>query len=460
MIDPGGAGPAIVGDTIAGGTIFAPATGRGRAGIAVVRISGPGAGPALARLTGRDEWPPRRASRADMADPKTGDLIDRGLAIWFPGPASFTGEDVVELHTHGGPAVSDGIAAALAGISGLRPAEPGEFSRRAFENGKLDLTEAEAIADLVAAETAAQRRQALNQLDGSLGRLYGDWSGRLTRNLAYLEADLDFADEDLPDDLATAAAAELETLAAEIARHLDDGRRGERLRDGITIAIIGPPNAGKSSLLNALAQRDVAIVSERAGTTRDVLEVHLDLGGYPAVVLDTAGLREAADAVEAEGVRRARARATAADIKLLLLSQDAPATPALLDLLGPDDLTIWNKADRADRPGAAGSGATGGRPDVMISALRGDGLAALVDRLARLAGDRLAGGTGPALTRVRHRSALEEALTALRRASTAALPELRAEDIRLAIRALGRITGRVDVEDLLDVIFRDFCIGK
>ena len=392
-----------------------------------------------------------------MADPKTGDVIDRGLAIWFPGPASFTGEDVVELHTHGGPAVANGIAAALAGLPGLRPAEPGEFSRRAFENGKLDLTEAEAIADLVAAETAAQRRQALNQLDGSLGRLYGDWSGRLTRNLAHLEADLDFADEDLPDDLAVAAAAELKTLATEIARHLDDGHRGERLRDGITIAIIGPPNAGKSSLLNALAQRDVAIVSERAGTTRDVLEVHLDLGGYPAVVLDTAGLREAVDDVEAEGVRRARARADAADIKLLLLSPDAPATPELLALLGSEDLVVRNKADRPD---ADRSGAVGGRPVLAVSALRGDGLAALVDRLARLAGDRLAGGTGPALTRVRHRSALEEALAALRRAATAALPELRAEDIRLAIRALGRITGRVDVEDLLDVIFRDFCIGK
>lgn len=452
MIDPGGAAPATAGDTI-----FAPATGRGRAGIAVMRISGPGAGPALARLTGRDEWSPRRASRADLADPQTGDVIDRGLAIWFPGPASFTGEDVVELHTHGGPAVSNGIAAALAGLPGLRPAEPGEFSRRAFENGKLDLTEAEAIADLVAAETAAQRRQALNQLDGSLGRLYGDWSGRLTRNLAHLEADLDFADEDLPDDLAVAAAAELETLATEIARHLDDGHRGERLRDGITIAIIGPPNAGKSSLLNALAQRDVAIVSERAGTTRDVLEVHLDLGGYPAVVLDTAGLREAADDVEAEGVRRARARADAADIKLLLLSPDAPATPELLALLGSEDLVVRNKADRPDTDG---SGAVDGRSDLAVSALRGDGLAALVDRLARLAGDRLAGGTGPALTRVRHRSALQEALAALRRASTAALPELRAEDIRLAIRALGRITGRVDVEDLLDVIFRDFCIGK
>ncbi len=438
-------------------TVFAPASGHGRAGIAVVRISGSAAGTALARLTGRDVWPPRRALRATLADPATGDLIDRGLAIWFPGPASFTGEDIAELHVHGGPAVLNGVAEALSAMPGLRVAEPGEFSRRAFENGKLDLTEAEAIADLVAAETTAQRRQALNQLDGSLGRLYGDWSGRLTRSLAHLEADLDFADEDLPDDLAAAATAELEALAGEIARHLDDGRRGERLRDGITIAIIGPPNAGKSSLLNALAQRDVAIVSARAGTTRDVLEAHLDLGGYPAVVLDTAGLRETADDVEAEGVRRARHRADAADIKLLLAAHDAPAVQALLDLLGPGDLIVWNKTDR---PGGDPPAAIGGGTPVAGSALTGDGLGALVDRLTGLAAARLAGGSGPALTRVRHRAALEEALAALRRASLAALPELRAEDMRLAIRAVGRITGRVDVEDLLDVIFRDFCIGK
>ena len=438
-------------------TIFAPATGRGRAGIAVIRVSGAGSGPALARLTGRGDWPPRKALRADIADPRTGDLIDRGLAIWFPGPASFTGEDIAELHVHGGPAVLNGVAEALAGLPGLRPAEPGEFSRRAFENGKLDLTEAEAIADLVAAETTAQRRQALDQMDGSLGRLYGDWSGRLTRSLAHLEADLDFADEDLPGDVADAAASELDTLARDISRHLDDGHRGERLRDGITIAIIGPPNAGKSSLLNALAHRDVAIVSERAGTTRDVLEVHLDLGGYPVVVLDTAGLREAADDIEAEGVRRARSRAEAADIKLLLVSPDAPAGPGLLDLLGPGDLVVWNKADR---PGSPPPATIGGQPTLAVSALRGDGLGPLVDRLSQLAGDRLAGGTGPALTRVRHRAALEEALVALRRAAGATLPELRAEDIRLAIRALGRITGRVDVEDLLDVIFADFCVGK
>lgn len=443
-----------------GPTIFAVATAPGRGGVAVLRVSGPGAGPALAALSRRPLPAPRRACLADLSDPADGTPIDRGLVLWFPGPASYSGEDMAEFQVHGGRAVVARLAAALAALPGLRPAEPGEFTRRAFHNGKLDLTEAEAVADLVAAETEAQRRQALRQLDGALGRLYEGWRSRLVRALAHLEAEIDFPDEGLPPALAEAVQGELVGLGEEIARHLSDHRRGERLRDGIAIAILGAPNAGKSSLLNALAGRDAAIVSERAGTTRDVVEVQLDLAGYPVVLADTAGLREAADEIEQEGVRRALARAEQADIRLALF--DATALPRLdartRAVVDDDTVIVVSKIDAA--PGAelglAGPGALG------ISVRDGRGMEALLARLAGMLAERYAAGSAesPALTRVRHRVALEECLSCLERARSGGLAELVAEDVRLAARALGRITGRVDVEDLLDVIFRDFCIGK
>ncbi|WP_207485333.1 tRNA uridine-5-carboxymethylaminomethyl(34) synthesis GTPase MnmE [Arenibaculum pallidiluteum] len=436
-------------------TVFALASAPGRGGVAVMRVSGPAAGGALSALTGRSLPPARRASLARLRDPGTGDPIDTGIVLWFPGPASFTGEDVAEIQVHGGRAVVAALAEALAARPGLRPAEPGEFSRRAFENGRLDLTEAEAIADLVDAETSAQRRQALRQMDGALGRLYEDWRGRLMRALAHLEAEIDFPDEDLPGGVGAAVRPVLEALAGEIADHLDDGHRGERLRDGISVAILGAPNAGKSSLLNALARRDAAIVSETAGTTRDVIEVHLDLGGYPVVLADTAGLREATDAVETEGIRRALARAEAADLRIAVF--DAAALPALdartAALLGGSTLAVVNKIDA--HPGAV-------VPNGMmaLSAKTGAGVAAVMGRLEALVAERFGVGQAPALTRARHRAALEDCRRALAGALEAPLPELAAEDVRLAVRALGRITGRVDVEDLLDVIFRDFCIGK
>ncbi|MBL6941160.1 MAG: tRNA uridine-5-carboxymethylaminomethyl(34) synthesis GTPase MnmE, partial [Rhodospirillales bacterium] len=298
-------------------TIFALASGAGRAGIAVIRLSGPAAGKALERLSGGGLPVPRQATRTSFQCPKNQDtVLDDGLALWFPAPASFTGEDVAELHIHGGPAVIGAIVSALAGLPGLRPAEAGEFSRRAFENGKFDLTAAEGLADLIDAETDAQRRQAQRQSRGELGRLYDNWAERLIRAQALSEADIDFSDEDIPDDLIGEALAIAAELDQEIAAHLDDGHRGERLRAGLYLAIVGPPNAGKSSLLNRLAKRDAAIVSDIAGTTRDVIDVHLDLGGYPVIVADTAGLREARDSIETEGVRRARERAGDADMKL------------------------------------------------------------------------------------------------------------------------------------------------
>ncbi len=440
-------------------TIFALATAPGRSGVAVVRVSGPGAGTALGALTGRPLPRPREATRARLHAPATGERLDEALVLWFPAPRSFTGEDVAELHLHGGRAVVAGVIEALAALPGLRVAEPGEFTRRAFENGKLDLTEAEAVADLVDAETAAQRRQALRQMEGALGALYEGWRQRLTRALAHIEADIDFPDEDLPGGVAAAARPVLADLAAEIAAHLDDRGRGERLREGLHVAIVGAPNAGKSSLLNALARREAAIVSARAGTTRDVIEVHLDLGGYPVVLADTAGLREAAaDEVEEEGIRRALDRAARADVTIAVF--DALALPALdpatLALVGSDSLVVLNKTDVSGAVPAE----VGGREAIALSARSGAGLPRLEERLTAFVGERLSAGGTPALTRARHRAALEECRDALARALTAPLPEMAAEDVRLASRALGRITGRVDVEDLLDVIFRDFCIGK
>jgi len=440
-------------------TIFALATAPGRSGVAVVRVSGPGAGAALSALTTRPLPAARTATLARLHDPADGGVLDDALVLWFPAPRSFTGEDVVELHLHGGRAVVAAATRALAALPGLRVAEPGEFTRRGFENGKFDLTAAEAVADLIDAETAAQRRQALRQMEGELGRLYDRWRDRLTRALAHLEADIDFPDEDLPGGVSDAVRPVLTGLAGEIAAHLDDGGRGERLREGLHIAIIGAPNAGKSSLLNALARRDAAIVSAHAGTTRDVVEVHLDLGGYPVILADTAGLRDTTDEVEAEGVRRARRRAEQADVKVAVfdgtLWPDLDAdTRALVD---KDTVVVLNKADVAALPAGA---VVDGHPALPLSARSGDGIAALESRLTALSADRLAATGAPALTRARHRGALEDCAASLQRALSAPLPELAAEDVRLASRALGRITGRVDVEDLLDVIFRDFCIGK
>jgi len=433
-------------------TIYAPATAAGRAAIAIVRMTGPQAGPALAALCGA--VPPRRVARhVRLCDPASGDAIDDGLVLWFPGPRSVTGEDVAELHVHGSRAVLAAVMRVLRGL-GLRLAEPGEFTRRAFHHGKLDLTQAEAIADLTAAETEAQRQQALRQLDGRLGALYRGWSERLLRLLAHLEAAIDFPDEELPPAIEARVAGETAVLVREIAAHLADGNKGERLRDGIAVAILGPPNAGKSSLLNQLARREAAITSPVAGTTRDVIEVAVDIAGYPVVFADTAGLRDSADVVEQEGLRRALARAAAADLRLFVFDATRPEDAAgAAPWPGPDTLLVANKIDLlGDRPRLP-AGA------LAVSALTGDGIANLVATLAA----RIAGrydGAAPLLTRARHREALETAAEALNRSLAAPLPELCAEDLRLAWRSLGRITGRVDVEDLLDVIFAEFCLGK
>jgi tRNA modification GTPase len=398
--------------------------------------------------------PPRVAQRRRLVDPQSGEALDDGLVLWFPAPRSATGEDVAELHLHGSRAVLAAVMQALAGL-GLRLAEPGEFTRRAFLNGKLDLLQAEAIADLAAAETEAQRRQAMRQLGGELGEVYRGWSDRLTRILAHLEAAIDFPDEDLPPEIEDRIMGETDRLVSEMEHHLADGHRGERLRDGIDVAILGPPNAGKSSLLNRIARRDVAITSPLPGTTRDVIEVAIDLGGYPIVLADTAGLRDSADAIEQEGKRRAVQRAEQAEIRLFVFDSAHAADAAGASAWpGTDTILVANKIDLV--PAAATDLSP---PALPVSALTGEG----IDRLLRVLGERVAQTyriEAPVLTRARHRKALEEAAASLRRSFSAPLPELRAEDLRLALRSLGRITGAVDVEDLLDVIFRDFCIGK
>ncbi|MGH6982238.1 MAG: tRNA uridine-5-carboxymethylaminomethyl(34) synthesis GTPase MnmE, partial [Stellaceae bacterium] len=394
----------------------------------------------------------RRATRVRFRDPDSGDIVDDGVAIYFPAPHSYTGEDVAEFHVHGSRAVIAALLEILGRREGFRLAEPGEFTRRAFENGKLDLTEAEAVADLVDAETAAQRRQALRQLDGVLGALYEDWRARLMRALARIEAEIDFPEEDLPPDLWAGIRGDVAALAAEISAHLADGRRGERLRDGVSVAILGPPNAGKSSLLNALARRDIAITSATAGTTRDVIEARLDLGGYPVLLADTAGLRPSGDEIEQEGVRRALARAEAADLRVVMLDATQPRATIDPRLAGDGAIVVLNKIDLA--PGATMDGA------LRLSVATGEGMEALLKRLteevARRAGDQSA----PLITRARHRESLTLSAQSLIRFATATLPELAAEDLRQAARSLGRITGRVDVEDMLDIVFRDFCIGK
>jgi tRNA modification GTPase len=441
-------------------TIFAPATAQGRAGIAIFRISGPAAQTVFAKLCRSHALPqPRQAELRTLYDPATSEPIDHALILWFPAPHSFTGEDVVELHVHGGRAVNAALMNSLSRLAHFRLAEPGEFTRRAFENGKMDMTEAEAIADLVHAETEAQRRQALRQLDGALGTLYDSWRDTLMRILAYHEAAIDFADEDLPKDIAEKQTDALQTLIADITRHSDDGHRGERLREGFSVAILGPPNAGKSSLLNALSRRDAAIVSSTAGTTRDVIEVHLDLNGYPVMLADTAGLRDSADAIENEGIRRARMRAAEADVKLLVFDgshwpEMDKTTAALID---DKAIVVVNKADVVKEETKT---AAANRQPLFLSAKTGEGIAELLQRITDYIVAQFPASSSAPLTRARHRAALEDCLQSLRRAQTATQTELRAEDIRLAARALGRITGRVDVEDMLDIVFRDFCIGK
>ncbi len=431
-------------------TIVAPASGAGPSAVAVIRISGARTRAVLAALIG-DLPVPRQAALRDIGRPP----IDRGLVLWFEAPRSFTGEDMAELQVHGSRAVVVALVEAVLAVDGTRLAEAGEFARRAFENGKLDLTEVEGLADLINAETEAQRRQALAQSEGSLRRLYEGWRADLLKAQALMEAGLDFADEaDVAADVSAKANGIVGPLLASIEKHLAD-RSGERLRDGLRIVIAGPPNAGKSSLMNVLAKRDVAIVSEEAGTTRDVIEVHLDLGGLPVILADTAGIREGIGLVEAEGVRRALARAEDADVVLWVIDATDPVWEPPARLRAIARVTALNKAD------VAHDLAQVARDVVRVSARTGEGLDRLIVRLAEIAASEMGGSGQAAITRTRHRQELVSTRDALQRFVNHDLsPELEAEELRIAARHLGRLTGAIDVEEVLGAIFAEFCIGK
>jgi tRNA modification GTPase len=453
-------------------TIFALSSGRPPAAIAVVRLSGPNARIALQKLTGRLPEP-RKATLVRVRDPDSGEVIDEALALWFPAPHSETGEDVAELQLHGGHAVVAGVLDALGGIEGCRLAEPGEFTRRAFENGRLDLTAVEGLADLIGAETPAQRRQAFRQLKGLIGDRAEAWRQRLIEALALVEARIDFSDEaDVPEDLIGPAVHAAQQLRNEIAAALAGGGRGERLREGLVVAIAGPPNAGKSTLFNRLARREAAIVSPYAGTTRDIIEVHLDLDGYPVTLLDTAGIRDSTEPVEQEGVRRARERAAGADLVLWVTDGSAADRMVFPEKNLADASMIWlalNKVDLAEPVKAQVTPLSSSISEYgfiyTISALNGTGIDQLINGLADFAKEYFATVEAGIVTRARHRHLFEQTVAAINRAlAEAAKPgeheELIAEELRSAATSLGRLTGRVDVEDILDVIFRDFCIGK
>jgi tRNA modification GTPase len=443
-------------------TIFALATAPGRAAVAVVRVSGPGTLSIVEALCGRAPKPRLAALRKLRHQ---GVELDEALVLSFQGPASYTGEDSAEFHVHGGRAVVETLLSALADL-GLRLAQPGEFTRRAFENGKLDLAQAEGVADLIDAETEAQRRQALGQVGGALSQRYERWRDLLVQSLAMLEAAVDFPDEDLPEEVAERARPGLRVLSAELDAALADVARGRRVRDGFRIALVGAPNAGKSTLLNGLAERDAAIVTDTPGTTRDVIEVPLVLGGYKVLLADTAGIRETADAIEAEGVRRARAWAEEADLRLWVVDGfHVKHTVKLEEAVRAGDWLLLNKADVADAVALEDAEQTWIRQGfevVRLSAKSEGSVAGFRARLTAHVAEALSGAEFPAATRLRHAERLREAKTYLVRAlSEVGLEvELAAEDVRLAARALEKITGRVDPEDVLGRVFSTFCIGK
>jgi len=439
-------------------TIFALSSGRSPSAIAIIRVSGPQTRLAVERLCGKLPAP-RLAQFTTLRDLE-GSALDESVTLWFPAPHSATGEDVAEFHVHGGRAVIAAMFDALSAIDGLRPAEPGEFTRRAFDNGKLDLTEAEGLDDLIHAETDRQRRQALRHLKGLLGARAESWRQQIIEASALIEAGIDFSDEgDVSAELVAPALRKIAALKSEIEETLAASAQSERLREGLTVAIAGPPNAGKSTLLNRLARREAAIVSPHAGTTRDVIEVHLDLDGYPVTLIDTAGVRDTHDPVEQEGVRRARDRARTSDLVLWLV--DANDRNAPTPQSDGDHAPVWIVRNKVDLVAVKGEGAGAtGRFDV--SASRGDGVPELIAALVIYARDYFGSGEMALVSRARHRTLLRETVAALGRAGRSADKgdELLAEELRIAIHSLGRLTGRVDVEDILDVIFREFCIGK
>jgi tRNA modification GTPase len=442
-------------------TIFALATGMMKSAVAIIRISGPRTLEVVRAISKRDKFKPRQTSLTNISNPITGEVIDQGLVLWFPGPNSFTGEDSAELQVHGSKVVIKLLLTALSQIEGMRMAEPGEFAKRAFVNGRMDLAEAEGLADLIDAETSMQHKQAIRQMKGEMSTLCEEWRSQLISALALVEAFIDFPDEDLPDYIVSELQETVGQLYNSISNKFNDNMVGERLREGLFIAIIGAPNVGKSSLLNALAKREVAIVSPIAGTTRDLIEVNLDIGGYPVTLCDTAGLRNSNDVIENEGIKRARERASTADCKIAMF--DASILPELdkhtLELIDQNTIIIYNKVDIAtikDFPALN----TASTEPLLISTREQQGIEQVIASLTQLVDSIFSSIEAPVITRQRHRDNISTCLHHLEMFNLDKDIELAAEDLRLAARALGKITGKIDVETILDSIFSSFCIGK
>ena len=432
-------------------TIFALSTANGIAGLAVVRVSGHLALTALKTISRKSHFDPNVLTRTSFYDSENGNLIDRGLAVYFAKPKSFTGEDVVEFHIHGGRATVDLLIKTLSGINQLRLAEPGEFSKRAFINNKMDLTAIEAMGDLINAQTELQHNQALSQMDGSLNKLYLSWRKSLIELVAYLEADIDFAEEDIPDDVLKNINEKIEKLLAEMNEHINQRNQGEILRDGYRVAIVGTPNVGKSSLINLLANRDVAIVSDREGTTRDALEVRLNIAGFPVVFTDTAGLRQTSDEIEKKGIEITQKKIDEANLVIELF--DDPTKLNFHD----ERLTILNKCDLHNKENKIYDRA------INISVTTGDGIDHLIKQISDKVSNNFGSYSDTIPTKTRYILGVQNSIQSLLNAKTIDLKnnsELMVEELRLAIQEIGKITGHVDVEEYLEVIFKDFCIGK
>ena len=432
-------------------TIFALSTASGVAGLAVVRVSGHLALTALKTISRKSHFDPNVLTRASFFDSENGNLIDRGLAVYFAKPKSFTGEDVVEFHIHGGRATVDLLLKTLSGINQLRLAEPGEFSKRAFINNKMDLTAIEAMGDLINAQTELQHNQALSQMDGSLNKLYLSWRKSLIELVAYLEADIDFAEEDIPDDVLKNINEKIEKLLVEMNEHINQRNQGEILRDGYRVAIVGTPNVGKSSLINLLANRDVAIVSDREGTTRDALEVRLNIAGFPVVFTDTAGLRQTSDEIEKKGIEITQKKIDEANLVIELF--DDPTKLNFHD----ERLTILNKCDLHNKENKTYDRA------INISVTTGDGIDHLIKQISDKVSNNFGSYSDTIPTKTRYILGVQNSIQSLLNAKTIDLKnnsELMVEELRLAIQEIGKITGHVDVEEYLEVIFKDFCIGK
>ena len=432
-------------------TIFALSTASGVAGLAVVRVSGHLALTALKTISRKSHFDPNVLTRTSFYDSENGNLIDRGLAVYFAKPKSFTGEDVVEFHIHGGRATVDLLLKTLSGINQLRLAEPGEFSKRAFINNKMDLTAIEAMGDLINAQTELQHNQALSQMDGSLNKLYLSWRKSLIELVAYLEADIDFAEEDIPDDVLKNINEKIEKLLAEMNEHINQRNQGEILRDGYRVAIVGTPNVGKSSLINLLANRDVAIVSDREGTTRDALEVRLNIAGFPVVFTDTAGLRQTSDEIEKKGIEITQKKIDEANLVIELF--DDPNQLNFHD----ERLTILNKCDLHNKDNKIYDRA------INISVSTGGGIDHLIKQISDKVSNNFGSYSDTIPTKTRYILGVQNSIQSLLNAKTIDLKnnsELMVEELRLAIQEIGKITGHVDVEEYLEVIFKDFCIGK